>query len=133
MSDSVLHIDLRNWADICLVAPLSAHTLGKISNGLCDDLLTCTLRAWDFEKAKPIILAPAMNTAMWKHPITSMQLNAIKSFGRVDGKDTVAIVQPVAKTLACGDKGVGALADLDDIISTIEQRLTHVAGNVSVK
>ena len=74
-----------------------------------------------------------MNTAMWKHPITSMQLNAIKSFGRVDGKDTVAIVQPVAKTLACGDKGVGALADLDDIISTIEQRLTHVAGNVSVK
>ena len=126
MSDSVLHIDIRNWADICVVAPLSAHTLSKIAHGLCDDLLTCTLRAWDFENTKPVVLAPAMNTAMWEHPLTSMQLNTVKSFGRV------VVVQPVAKTLACGEVGVGALAELDDITSTTRQCLKHIIGNVSV-
>jgi len=133
LSDSVLHIDLRNWADICVVAPLSAHTLGKIANGLCDDLLTCILRAWDFGNTKkPIVLAPAMNTAMWEHPLTNMQLKTVKSLGREEGKDAVVVVQPVAKTLACGEVGVGALAELDDIISTTKQCMTHMIGNVSV-
>lgn len=132
LSDSVLHIDLRNWADICVVAPLSAHTLSKIANGLCDDLLTCILRAWDFGSVKPIVLAPAMNTAMWVHPLTSMQLNTVKSFGREEGNSTVVVVQPVAKTLACGEIGVGALAELDDITSAVEKCLTHVIGDVSV-
>ena len=132
LRDSVLHIDLRNWADICIVAPLSAHTLGKIANGLCDDLLTCILRAWDFGNTKPIVLAPAMNTAMWEHPLTNTQLNTIKSLGRKEDKYAVVIVQPVAKTLACGDVGVGALAELDDIISTAKKCLDHVIGNVSI-
>lgn len=132
MRDSVLHIDLRNWADICVVAPLSAHTLSKITNGLCDDLLTCILRAWDFGNSKPIVLAPAMNTAMWNHPLTNVQLNTVKSFAGEESKDSVVVVQPVAKTLACGEIGVGALAELDDIISTVEQCMTHVIGNVSV-
>lgn len=48
--DPVLHIELRKWADICLIAPLSANTLAKIANGLADNLLTSTLRAWDFSK-----------------------------------------------------------------------------------
>ena len=131
LRDSVLHIDLRNWADICIVAPLSAHTLGKIANGLCDDLLTCILRAWDFEKVKPIVLAPAMNTAMWEHPLTNAQLDTVKCFGRGEDKGAVVVVQPVAKTLACGDVGVGAMAELDDIIFTAKQCLTHIDGNVS--
>ena len=91
LSDSVLHIDLRNWADICLIAPLSAHTLAKIANGLCDDLLTCCIRAWDFGQRKQlngdessgrktVILAPAMNTAMWDHPLTKTQLETIQQF-----------------------------------------------------
>lgn len=133
MCDSVLHIDLRNWADICIVAPLSAHTLGKIANGLCDDLLTCILRAWDFRLTKPIVLAPAMNTAMWEHPLTNMHLDTVKSFAREGGEGAVVVVQPVAKTLACGDVGVGAMADLDDIISTAKQCLTQFHGNVSDK
>ena len=92
LQDTVLHIDLRNWADICLIAPLSAHTLAKIANGLCDDLLTCCMRAWDFgqrqslngdndgRRGKPVILAPAMNTVMWDHPLTRMQLETIQHF-----------------------------------------------------
>jgi phosphopantothenoylcysteine synthetase/decarboxylase len=132
LSDSVLHIDLRNWADICVVAPLSAHTLSKIANGLCDDLLTCILRAWDFGKSKPVVLAPAMNTAMWDHPLTTMHLNTVKNFGGEGGNSTVVVVQPIAKTLACGEVGVGALAELDDITFTVENCLKYVIGNVSV-
>ncbi|EED92441.1 HAL3 halotolerance protein, partial [Thalassiosira pseudonana CCMP1335] len=101
LQDRVLHIQLRNWADLCLIAPLSAHTLAKMANGLCDDLLSCCFRAWDF--GKPVILAPAMNTAMWDHPLTRKQLEKV---------DTVTIVQPAVKTLACGEVGAGALADL---------------------
>merc|ERR1712127_212192 len=84
LGDPVLHIFLRDWADVAVVAPLSAHTLAKISNGLCDDPLTNCLRAWDYghghRKGKPIIYAPAMNTAMWIHPLTGKQLDTIRSF-----------------------------------------------------
>jgi phosphopantothenoylcysteine synthetase/decarboxylase len=73
-----------------------------------------------------------MNTAMWEHPLTNTQLNTIKSLGRKEDKNAVVIVQPVAKTLACGDVGVGALAELDDIISTAKKCLDHVIGNVSI-
>jgi len=48
--DPVLHIELRKWADLLVIAPLDANTLGKLSNGLCDNLLTCVARAWDFSK-----------------------------------------------------------------------------------
>ena len=83
--DPVLHIDLRNWADIFLIAPLSANTMAKISNGICDNLLTVVMRAWKLDKydgniffenmeysvlRQPVILAPAMNTDMYNHPIT---------------------------------------------------------------
>lgn len=67
--DPVLHIDLRKWADVLLVAPLSANTLAKLANGLCDNLLTCVARAWDF--SRPLLVAPAMNTLMWESPFTA--------------------------------------------------------------
>ena len=50
MGDPVLHIELRRWADVLLLAPLSANTLAKAASGLCDNLLTCVVRAWDFDK-----------------------------------------------------------------------------------
>ena len=115
---------------------------------MCDDLLTCCLRAWDYGQrkkeslnnisdgtivGKPIILAPAMNTAMWDHPLTSWQLETIKKFSRVKDDDDksnnqeeengVHIVEPAVKTLACGEIGAGALADLDDIISAVKRCL----------
>lgn len=129
LQDTVLHIDHRNWADICLIAPLSAHTLAKIAHGLCDDLLTCCIRAWDFGQGssslagKPVILAPAMNTGMWYHPLTKIQLETIRRFSKDD--KGVIIIEPAVKTLACGEIGVGALAEIDDIIHAVTECLAN--------
>ena len=122
MGDPVLHVELRDWADIVVIAPLSAHTLAKLASGLCDDTLTCVLRAWDFghhvdRPAKYVVLAPAMNTAMWQHPLTQEQLQKIKSFSE---SDVVRIVPPMVKTLACGEVGQGALADVKKIVTEVQ-------------
>ena len=81
-----LHVELRKWADMMLVAPLSANTLAKVANGMCDNLITCVARAWDFKGApdnleKPLVVAPAMNACMWEHPITKKQLKALDDLG----------------------------------------------------
>jgi len=110
--DPVLHIELRKWADVMVIAPLSANTLAKISNGLCDNLLTCIVRAWDFHR--PLLLAPAMNTLMWEHPFTSKQLDIMKSLG-------AQIIDPVSKLLMCNDKGNGALADVNTIVERVRE------------
>ena len=73
--DAVLHIELRKWADVFAIAPLDANTLAKLAVGLCDNCLTCVWRAWDL--AKPVVLAPAMNTLMWQHPFTRRHLKSI--------------------------------------------------------
>ena len=62
----MLHIEFRKWADLLVVAPLDANTLAKFALGLSDNFLSCVFRAWDF--ARPVILAPAMNTLMWQSP-----------------------------------------------------------------
>ena len=71
----VLHIELRKWADMLIVAPLDANTLAKFALGLSDNCLTCIFRAWDF--SKPVILAPAMNTFMWESPVTLRHLRQL--------------------------------------------------------
>ncbi|KAI5623972.1 phosphopantothenoylcysteine decarboxylase [Silurus asotus] len=81
-SDPVLHIELRRWADLLVIAPLDANTLGKIANGICDNLLTCIVRAWD--TSRPLLFCPAMNTAMWQHPITAQQVATLQGFGYVE-------------------------------------------------
>lgn len=58
--DPVLHIDLGKWATVLIIAPLDANTLAKIANGLCDNLLTCVLRAWELKIGKPVLFCPAM-------------------------------------------------------------------------
>lgn len=95
-SDPVLHIDLRRWADLMVVAPLDANTLGKVASGICDNLLTCVIRAWDLNK--PLLFCPAMNTAMWEHPLTAQQVGQLKAFGYVE-------IPCVSKKLVCGDQG----------------------------
>ncbi|KAM9377652.1 phosphopantothenoylcysteine decarboxylase isoform 1-T1 [Pholidichthys leucotaenia] len=94
-SDPVLHIELRRWADLFLIAPLDANTLGKVANGICDNLLTCVVRAWDI--SRPLLFCPAMNTAMWLHPITAQQVSKLKEFGYVE-------IPCIAKKLVCGDE-----------------------------
>ena len=123
-----------DWADVLLVAPLSAHTLAKLAHGFCDDTVSCVIRAWDFgygpRPGKPLLLAPAMNTAMWEHPLTQTQLATVQGFwntshttvgGRVgdDSSNMVRIIAPQVKTLACGEIGNGALASVDDILQAV--------------
>ncbi|KAL7310830.1 hypothetical protein PS15m_010274 [Mucor circinelloides] len=103
IADPILHIELRNWADIMIIAPLDANTLGKLANGLCDNLLTCVLRAWDVNK--PVVACPAMNTSMWHHPLTEKHLQVLETLLNYK------IIQPISKKLACGDTGVGAMAE----------------------
>ena len=125
IGDPVLHIELRRWADIGILAPASANTIAKISSGISDTLITCVFRCWDLMSYNmnntlryPIIVAPAMNTLMWEHPFTLQQLNILKSLGMI-------IIDPVSKKLACGDVGMGALADISSIVGYIQCLLTE--------
>lgn len=115
IGDEILHIELSKWADVVLVAPCSANTLSKLSNGLCDDLATNTLRAWDFHK--PMFVAPAMNTQMLNHPVTQTQLNIIQQWG-------AKILEPRESMLACGVFGLGAMQKNDKIAKEINSLFT---------
>lgn len=114
IGDNVLHIQLRQWAEVMVIAPLSANTLAKIAGGLCDNLLTCIVRAWDFNK--PLYVAPAMNTCMWNSPFTQRHLDALNEL-------SIILIPPVTKKLACGDYGDGAMAEPALIDSTL--RFSH--------
>eukprot|EP00735_Rhodelphis_limneticus_P001200 TRINITY_DN11773_c0_g1::TRINITY_DN11773_c0_g1_i1::g.11581::m.11581 TRINITY_DN11773_c0_g1::TRINITY_DN11773_c0_g1_i1::g.11581 ORF type:complete len:204 (+),score=8.77,sp/P94063/HAL3B_ARATH/62.72/2e-72,Flavoprotein/PF02441.14/3e-44 TRINITY_DN11773_c0_g1_i1:75-686(+) len=116
IGDPVLHIELRRWADIAIVAPLSANTMAKLAAGMCDNLLTCIARAWDM--SKPFLVAPAMNTHMWDHPLTARHISTLQSLNYI-------IIPPIAKKLACGDIGMGAMATVDDIVLAVETELLN--------
>jgi phosphopantothenoylcysteine decarboxylase len=131
--DPVQHIELRRWADVLVIAPLDANTLAKLAAGLADNCLTCVWRAWDPQR--PVLLAPAMNTLMWQHPLTRRHLRqlAIDAADRepppldedelVDWINVLApqlrIVGPITKRLACGDIGPGAMAEVEEIVKAV--------------
>ncbi|SHE99379.1 phosphopantothenoylcysteine decarboxylase / phosphopantothenate--cysteine ligase [Alkalibacter saccharofermentans DSM 14828] len=109
-SFEVEHISLAQRADVFVVAPASANFIGKMANGIADDMLTTTIMA---TKA-PIVIAPAMNTAMWENPILKDNLEKLKKFG-------VQVVEPDEGRLACGDLGKGKLAEVEEIVEAIEK------------
>lgn len=127
--EEVLHIQLRRWADILLIAPLDANTLAKLANGLADNCLTCVWRAW--EPSRPVVLAPAMNTLMWQHPATARHLRQIAAdlaAAPPEGLTQDALLDwinahcprlriaaPEDRRLACGDVGVGAMANVENL------------------
>ncbi|MCJ1313320.1 hypothetical protein MMC25_006997 [Agyrium rufum] len=130
--DPILHIELRNWADALVVAPLSANTLAKFVHGIADNLLTSVIRAWDTtgvvdrrESPKKIIVAPAMNTAMWLHPITAEQMLDLDSWRdeNLDGRGWVEVLKPQEKELACGFRGDGAMMEWSEIVEVIKKHL----------
>jgi phosphopantothenoylcysteine decarboxylase/phosphopantothenate--cysteine ligase len=96
------HIDLARWCDCLLVAPATADCLAHFALGLADDLLTTLFLA--LEPGKRVILAPAMNTAMWGKPIVKQHLATLAQGG-------ATILDPVSGRLACGESGVGAMVD----------------------
>jgi phosphopantothenoylcysteine decarboxylase len=137
VGDRVLHIELRDWADVLVIAPLSANTLAKMTHGLCDNLLTSVYRAWPMNK--PIVVAPAMNTQMWEHPLTNSQLTELQQRHVVTTYATVPpykiprptvferfhIVQPISRNLACGTTGMGAMAHTSDIVSSVAMAMNE--------
>lgn len=110
VGDPILHIELRRWADVLLVAPCSANTLAKIHAGMCDDLLTSLVRA--LGRDTPKYMFPAMNTLMWQNEVTDEQIEAVKRRGWV-------VKGPVEKVLACGDVGVGAMVEWRDVVEGV--------------
>jgi phosphopantothenoylcysteine decarboxylase len=140
--DEVLHIELRRWADLFLIAPLDANTLGKLAHGLCDNCLTCVWRAWD--PARPVVLAPAMNTFMWENPATARALRVLAQDAGAPPPPTdlaaddlvdwinaqrrgLRVAPPASRRLACGDVGVGALADPDELADLVASLLAGPA------
>ena len=116
------HIRLARWADIFVIAPLSAQHLTSIARGEANDLLSATALA--FERNKPFLIAPAMNVQMWSHPATQENVRLLKSYG-------ATLIEPDEGLLACGETGVGRMAEPEKI----ERRITNalrVAKNISV-
>lgn len=106
-NSTVLHVDLAKWADVFLVAPCTANTLSKIRNRLADNTLTCTALA--LPKEKPFLIAPAMNTVMYE--------NMLQFWGESYRK--FHIIPPQEKTLYCGDTGLGAMAEISEIVAAV--------------
>ncbi|KAH9976746.1 flavoprotein [Lactifluus volemus] len=118
IGDPILHIELRRWADVVLIAPCSANTLAKIANGVCDNLVTSLLRA--LAPTTPTYVFPAMNTLMYEHPLTALHVRTIRE---VIGYN---VVGPISKNLACGDLGIGAMVEWRDIVAAVVERFLLV-------
>ncbi len=107
------HIDLVKRADLFIIAPASANIIGKIANGIADDMLSTTaLAVHDIPK----FIAPAMNTYMYENPAMQDNLKKLDRYG-------YSLIEPKTSLLACGDYGKGALADVDVIVATICDQL----------
>jgi phosphopantothenoylcysteine decarboxylase/phosphopantothenate--cysteine ligase len=105
------HINLSDWADIIAVVPATANVMGKVANGICDDLLSSILCVcWQ----KPILIAPAMNTNMWNNPAVQQNRKMLTGRG-------IELIGPETGRLACGTEGIGRMAEPQDILKRIEQ------------
>ena len=102
------HVMLGRWADLFVIAPLSCNTLAKMANGICDNLLLATY----LSATCPVLVAPAMDEDMWKHPATKLNLSRIESFGN-------KIIPVESGELASGLYGEGRMAEPESIVEYI--------------
>lgn len=107
-NSEVQHISLAQKADIFVLVPATANLIGKIANGIADDMLTTTVMA----ARCPKIIAPAMNTAMWENPIVQDNLAKLKKYG-------YQVLETDSGRLACGDLGAGKLLPWQEIVEII--------------
>lgn len=109
---SVEHVSLAKEADLFMVAPASANVIGKIANGIADDMLTTTIMAAKCHK----IIAPAMNTNMFDNPIVQNNIQKLKEYG-------YEIIDPASGYLACGDIGKGKMPEPETLMSYIMRKI----------
>lgn len=105
----ISHIDLADWPDLILVAPATANIIGKLANGIADNMISTTLLA----ATSPVWVAPAMNVHMYEHPAVIKNIRTLHSFG-------YEFIEPGAGYLACGYVGKGRLEEPEKIVSIIE-------------
>jgi phosphopantothenoylcysteine decarboxylase/phosphopantothenate--cysteine ligase len=103
-SNDFNHIEIGKWADIFIIAPATANTINKMANGIADNLLLQTYLAF----TKEILIAPAANTNMYLHPTTQKNFQSLK-------KLNIKIIEANSGLLACGDEGIGKMANVNDI------------------
>ncbi|MGM7635895.1 bifunctional phosphopantothenoylcysteine decarboxylase/phosphopantothenate--cysteine ligase CoaBC [Bacillus sp. Hm123] len=106
----IAHIDLADWADLILVAPATANMIGKLANGLADEMISTTILA----STAPVWIAPAMNVHMYDHPAVKRNIDTLASFG-------YQFVEPSEGYLACGYVGKGRLEEPEKIVTLIDQ------------
>jgi len=116
------HITLSRWADLILVAPVTANTISKLSSGSSDDLASTVILASD----KDVYLAPAMNVRMWEHPSTKNSLIKLKNYG-------YKIIGPEIGDMACGEFGKGKMTEPNEIIQQIELYFDNKENNKKYK
>lgn len=106
----IAHIALADWADLILIAPATANMIGKLANGIADDMISTTLLA----ATAPVWIAPAMNVHMYEHPAVKKNIEVLYSFG-------YRFIEPNEGYLACGYVGKGRLEEPEQIVVTMEQ------------
>lgn len=108
----IQHIALSRELDLFLVAPATANTLAKMAHGIADDLLS----TFHLAVTAPVLVAPAMNLWMWEHPATRHNIDTLRERG-------VQVIDPGVGELACGEEGVGRMAEPDRIVAATLARL----------
>lgn len=110
--EAMAHIHLMRWADLIVVVPASANFINRVAQGLGEDLLTTLFLAHDFKK--PYLIAPAMNTSMYLHPVTQKSIQSLKQMGLI-------ILESASGVLACGESGYGRLLEPDQLFAEIQK------------
>ena len=106
----LLHTSLSAQADVVLVCPATLNLIGKLASGICDDLLTGIL----FATKAPVVIAPAMNTRMYDHPVTRENITRLKKLG-------YEFVGPARGELACREVGLGHIAEQEEILTAVRR------------
>lgn len=106
------HIELGKWADVFLIAPASADVIGKLANGIADDMLTTTALAMRC----PIVVSPAMNTTMYENKIVKHNMMKLRTYG-------MEVILPASGHLACGDTGAGKMPEPEVLLEYIKKSL----------
>ncbi len=113
------HVHLVDWADVVVVAPATANIIGKVANGICDEILSTVLCVcWN----KPTLLAPAMNSQMWANPAVQRNIQAVKKMG-------FKIIGPETGRLACGVEGIGRMSEPENIFKEIIKIASQIKGS----